>query len=143
MSTTAPIHFSARWRTRQWLALRHSWLALAAAPWIIAGCNVGGPRLVDQTDPAVRIPAMRHAVRSGDLSATARLVDDLESDDPAIRLYAIQALHRLTGHRFGYEYYLDEEQRKGPVAKWRAWLRGEQDEHRADSTDQSGGQTGG
>lgn len=52
------------------------------------------------------------------------MVKDLDSDDPAVRFYAIGGLKRLTGQTFGYHYYEDEQQRRPALEKWKAWLQG-------------------
>ena len=69
---------------------------------------------------------MREAARNQDRSKLAALVEQLNSDDPAVRLFAIGALSKLTGERFGYEYYVDEERRKPSLAKWQEWLKEQQ-----------------
>lgn len=80
------------------------------------------PIVVTDSDPTVKIPAYKRAVRKKDAAAVRQLVADLESDDPAVRLYAINALERLTGERFDYRYYDGEEQRRAAVGRWRQWL---------------------
>ena len=70
----------------------------------------------------MKIPAYKRAVRKKDPAAVRQLVSDLESDDPAVRLYAIHALQGLTGERFGYRYYDGDERREEAVGKWRQWL---------------------
>ena len=59
---------------------------------------------------------------SKDRAAARQFVADLESDDPAVRFYAISALEHMTGQRFGYRYYDDEEQRRPAVDRWKQWL---------------------
>ena len=94
--------------------------ALACGP---AGCTAPRrPLVVTDPDPSVKIPAYKKAVRQNDRDAVRQLVADLESDDPAVRLYAASALRRLTSENFGYRYYDGEEQRRAAVARWRQWL---------------------
>ena len=85
----------------------------AAAPLAalcgLAGCGPGPQKAITNPDPSGKIPAMKEAVRVHDLRAAPQLVKDLESDDGAVRFYAIEALQRLTGETFGYVYYQDEE----------------------------------
>ena len=108
---------------------------MRAGTWIVAsaallcgalasgGCvRPGRPIVVSDSDPTVKIPAYKRAVRKKDRSAVRQLVKDLQSDDPAVRLYAINALDRLTGQRFGYRYYDDEEQRRQAVERWQQWI---------------------
>ena len=82
------------------------------------------PRVVNNPDLTGKIPAIKQAVEAKDLAAAQQLVTDLDSDDPAVRFYAIQGLQRLTGETFGYRYFDDEEERKPALGKWQAWLRG-------------------
>ena len=94
-----------------------------AAAW---GCHEPtGPRTVNNEDLAVKIPAIKEAAAKKDLSAAPQLVQDLESDDAAVRLFAIMGLREMNGgEELGYVYYADHEQRKPAVAKWRRWLTG-------------------
>ena len=101
-------------------------VARAAAPFAalygLAGCGPGPQKAITNPDPSGKIPAMKEAVRVHDLRVAPQLVKDLESDDGAVRFYAIEALHRLTGETFGYVYYQDEEQREPALKKWKDWL---------------------
>ena len=65
---------------------------------------------------------MKKAVREHDLTVVRQLVKDLDSDDPAVRLFAIHALSELTGQRYDYDYFADEVQRKPALAHWQQWL---------------------
>lgn len=82
------------------------------------------PLVVSDPDPSIKILAIKLAVERGDRSVIPQLVADLESDDPAVRLFSIGALEKFTGERFGFEYYLDDDQRKPAVRKWQEWLKG-------------------
>jgi hypothetical protein len=91
----------------------------------IAGCTEPtGPRTVANPDIAVKVPAIKEAVETKDADAAPQLVKDLESDDPAVRFYAIGGLRRLTGQDFGYQYFADRECRQPAVEKWQQWLNG-------------------
>ena len=93
-------------------------LALMAA----AGCvHPRGPVVVTDPDPSVKIPATAKAVRTHDLSAVPQLIKDLQSDDPAVRLYAAHALEQLTGQNMGYRYYAPDDDRVAAVARWQQW----------------------
>src|SRR3954451_15977590 len=74
-----------------------------------SGCFFGGREKADikSPDPALKIPAIKTAVQRKDMSVISALVKDLESDDPAVRFYAIHGLQELTGETFGYAYYTD------------------------------------
>lgn len=94
---------------------------VVALAMILAGC-AKVPRTVRSNDPEVKIPAIRESVAARDESAASELVKSLESDDPAVRFYAIEGLHRLTGEDFGYVYYADDDSRAAAVKRWQAWL---------------------
>jgi hypothetical protein len=99
-------------------------LALAAiTPALIAGCDAPPikPVLTD-SDPSIKIPAIELAVQKNDRSAISVLIKSLESDDPAIRFYANDALKKLTGQDFGFLYYEDDEARRPAVKRWQGWL---------------------
>src|SRR5437016_5105833 len=87
-----------------------------------AGCGSRPKPDVTDPDPAAKIPGITKATRTHDTKAITQLVTDLSSDDPAIRLYSINALQRLTGQTFGYIYYATEDQRKPAVQRWQRWL---------------------
>lgn len=89
---------------------------------LIGGCAARPPRAVSDPDPAVKIPRIKQAVAENDLTHTRQLIKDLESDDPAVRFYAIQALERLTGQTHGYIYYTDESTREPAIVTWKQWL---------------------
>ena len=88
------------------------------------GCSAPrGPFLVTEPDPANKIPAIVKAVDDKDLSVAKQLVVDLDSDDPAVRFYAIEGLERLTGQTFGYKFYDDDPAVRRPsIEKWQAWV---------------------
>ena len=93
---------------------------------LLGACTAPRPDyVVTDPDPGVKIPAIKQSVaRHADDAATVRqLVKDLDSDDPAVRFYAIEALCRLTGERKGYNYFeSDPEVRRPAVDRWRAWV---------------------
>ena len=100
---------------------------------ILACCSLACRGKLPPPNPAAEDPTWErprerrrdqdHTRRIPDRSALPQLVDSLNDDDPAVRLFAIAALEKFTGDRFGYEYYLDEDQRKPAIARWREWLK--------------------
>lgn len=103
----------------------------------IAGCGGDASNRVQLSSryPPDRARAAVRAAQSGDLRAAHELVDLLEDDDRAVRMYAIASLERLTGKTYGYRYYADETDRTAALARWRAALRaGRFDDEPADST---------
>jgi hypothetical protein len=106
----------------------------AVAACLAGGCTAPrGPLVVTDPDPSVKIPAIKNAVRKKDRGAVKQLVADLESDDPAVRFYAINGLQRITGQRLGYDYYADDDARRPAVRRWQDWANGRVQEARADS----------
>ena len=95
------------------------------------GCaHPRAPLVVTDSDPTVKIPAIKKAVQEHDLPAARQMVKDLESDDPAVRFYAVEGLRKLTGEDFGYVWYdEDETDRYEAVKKWQAWLKDEEAKH--------------
>jgi hypothetical protein len=88
----------------------------------LCGCFGRDKPSLTSRDPALKIPAIKIAVDQKDRAACADLVEDLDSDDPAVRFYAVEGLRKLTGETFGYRYYDDESARRPAVDKWKAWL---------------------
>jgi hypothetical protein len=102
-------------------------LALASALMAGWGTGCAAPRIkpvLTDPDPSVKIPAMELAVKQDDRSAIPILIKNLENDDPAVRFYANDALRKLTGRDFGFQYYADEEVREPAIARWQTWLAG-------------------
>jgi len=87
------------------------------------GCSgFTGPRDVSNEDPSVKIPEIRKAVDKSDNTVVSQLVNDLDSDDPAVRFYAIQGLFRLTGERFDYQWKETDRSARGvSLKRWRAF----------------------
>lgn len=92
----------------------------------LLGCSgYTGPRSVVNEDPAVKIPEIREAVARGDKSVMPHLVNDLDNDDPAVRLYAIGALQRLSGQNIAYDWTEEDRAARRPaIDKWRAYVEG-------------------
>jgi hypothetical protein len=90
---------------------------------LAAACSgTTGPRTVANPDPAVKLPLVEQAVKNNDHSVVPQLVHDLRDDDPSVRMFAIDALHKLTGQTFGYTYYEDDETRVPAEQRWDQWL---------------------
>ncbi len=89
------------------------------------GCSEPtGPRSVASEQLTVKIPAIKEAARARDMTAAPQLVEDLDSDDAAVRLYALEGVRKIAGgQEFGYAYYADVERRRQAVKKWREWLQ--------------------
>ena len=46
----------------------------------------------------------------------------LDSDDAAVRFYAITSLYKLTNQTLEYRYYDDVDERRPAVERWKQWL---------------------
>lgn len=100
--------------------------ALCWCCWCAGGCSLFGggrePISLKSRDPASKIPAIKKAVNARDSHTAQDLIKSLESDDPAVRFYAIRGLQDLTGETFGYVWYAEEQNRRDALDKWRHWL---------------------
>jgi hypothetical protein len=91
---------------------------------LVLGCSAApGPRSVKNPDPLIKIPAIKEAVQEHDLGAARQLVKDLDSDDAAVRFFAIAGLRRMNdGDDLGYHFYEKDDARKAAVKRWQDWL---------------------
>ncbi|MEX2215910.1 MAG: HEAT repeat domain-containing protein [Phycisphaeraceae bacterium] len=87
---------------------------------LLAGCDTPRHRQgnFDSPDPASKLYAIRRAGEAKDRNQIPPLVEQLKSDDPAVRVFAIQALDRITGERLGYNPYADLLERNEKVLVW-------------------------
>lgn len=107
-------------------------MPLAAALAISGSLCVGLPGCADagraegfqEADPAARMRAIRGAAGANDRESLRDLIRSLESDDPAERLLASQALSRRTGLSFGFDYAADRSSRQAAVQRWVDWYQG-------------------
>lgn len=72
-------------------------------------------------DPGERATAIASAAETSDRAAIPRLITLLDSDDPGTRLLAIEALERLTGQTFGYDYAAPAALRRESIDQWVQW----------------------
>ena len=97
---------------------------------VLAGCSPKqAPARADfwATDTAGRVPALVDAAGQNDDATLAELVHALSDEDPAVRLFAIQALNQRTGQTLGYRYYDSAERRRDATRQWHAWLSRQDD----------------
>lgn len=94
-------------------------LAFATMMFVLMACappvSEGG---FNAPDPASKIYAIEDAVRQNDRSELPYIVEQLDSDDPAVRLVAITALQRMTGKTYGYHHYAPRREREESVRRW-------------------------
>lgn len=103
------------------IAVRSATLVMAT---LLAGCAQPGWRQQLQSeDPLRRIDGAVTAGRAKALAAAPLLVDRLEDDDEAVRMYAILALQRIEGTNLGYKYWADPVDRAHMAQRWREYLK--------------------
>jgi len=91
----------------------------------LAGCGPSRtpyPASLNSNRPEERILAAKHAAEIHDRDVIGILVDRLEDDDEAVRMFAILALEKLTGTRHGYDYAADQTERQRAVQRWRRYV---------------------
>jgi hypothetical protein len=105
------------------LLMLHILLTVPAACFLV-GCDARGDLAKDfqNEDPEIRIAAIRRAGREKIESATPYLVDRLTDSEAEVRMFAIAALHEITGLTHDYRHYDNVAARSLSVKKWRRWL---------------------
>lgn len=100
-------------------------LLLLALAMSVPACAGPSPReaTLDSDNPAGKLYAIRKAAQSRDRSKIPSLVEQLNHDDPAVRMMAINALERMTGTRLGYNPYADLPERGEAVERWAEAVR--------------------
>jgi hypothetical protein len=94
---------------------------------LLCGCAQAGWRQQLQSeDPLRRIDGAIAAARANDRAASPLLVDRLEDDDVAVRMYAIMALEKIEGTRLGYKFWADDVDRTRMAHRWRNYLKDKQ-----------------
>ncbi len=91
---------------------------LLAILFVLSACGKALPIGFDQEAPDGRIHAIVDAARRYDTSRIPDLVEQLDSDDPAVRLFAIRALEHLTGTTLGYDHAAPRARREIAIARW-------------------------
>ncbi len=105
--------------------------AVAMVAMLIVGCSpprTPYPASLQSERPEERIQALKMAAERDDREVVGIIVDRLEDEDEAVRLFAILALEKMTGTRLGYEYHAPEAERYRQVMAWRRYLRENQGE---------------
>jgi outer membrane murein-binding lipoprotein Lpp len=97
--------------------------AAVVAALVAAGCQADrGPISINSDDPDLKIQAIEQDADTHSLKDAAQMVQGLSDEDSAIRFYCIQALRRLTGADFGYDFAADPDRRAPAVSRWNQWL---------------------
>ncbi len=122
LDRTVVIHLGVRGRSLVWAQVASCLLLGLAAS--ISGCGPRPYRANIQSESVnERILGVRAAAEAKDADSVPLLVDRLEDEDDAVRFFAILALEKITGERFGYNYASPAQQRAVSVEQWRAYVR--------------------
>lgn len=98
----------------------HAW---AIACLALVGCNIPPYRAnFNSDDPTERIMAVQAAAKADDRAAVPLIVDRLEDEDSGVQFFAMLALERLTGERFGLESGQSSADRLAAIQRWRAYI---------------------
>lgn len=87
----------------------------------LAACMPQAPKGLDSPIPQERMEAAVAAAERKDISAVPSLVVMLKSDDPAVRLVAINSLEVITGERLGYDATASDAERSEGIDRWKEW----------------------
>lgn len=88
----------------------------------LAGCGGASPgRGFQSPTPAGQTRALTDPSLLDDRSTIPDRIRLLDSDDPLVRLLAIETLTRMTGQTFGYDYASSRIERDQAVARWVEW----------------------
>lgn len=105
------------------ITLARTTLACVAAVAAVSGCQQRGWPGLRSSNPLERSETIVKIAESRDTEAIPALIDRLEDDDRAVRMYAAIALRELVGEDFGYRFYDQPADRAAAVARWRDALR--------------------
>jgi len=96
-------------------------ILLTGCQLVMVGCTPA-PRAdagsFESENPAAERNPIPHPGDQHRMQDIPQLIASLDSDDPAVRLFAIQALERITGERFGYVPYDPPHKRRAAVDRW-------------------------
>ena len=70
----------------------------------------------------IRIRAIKWAADNEIRPAISPLVDSLQNEDQAVRFYAIEALRRLVGTNYGYDYKAQPNRRAAAIQRWKEFV---------------------
>ena len=104
-----------------------TWLCCSAMTVsVFFGCDSFGRRYsvsdLENPDPTVKIMPVKWAGDNKVTSAVPQLVDFLLDEDESVRFYSIQALRRITGTDYGYDYKTAGYLRAAAVKRWQKSL---------------------
>lgn len=117
-----PGEFALLWLSLEYmlsLMIGRRLLGVSSLLLLLCSCGVsmteGG---FDAVSEAARTHAIEQAAHTGDLDAVPKIVEQLDADDPAIRMLAIDVLYRLTGETYGFHHYDPPHKRHAAIQRW-------------------------
>ncbi len=119
---------------------------LCSAVSIALGGCAGGETSFDSPESAARLRAIHQAAADDDRNSIPKLIEMLESDDPAVRVLSIRTLESMTGQTLGYDATAPSFERTPAVDRWQQWYAasaGGAHKQRPDGTSRVPGPTGG
>lgn len=99
------------------------WCVVGGLALALMGCSLP-PQQPDfsSVDPIERSLALEAAARGNQSVNLRNVIQELESSDPAVRLFAIATLRNLTGQDLGYNPGDAESARTEAINRWWKWL---------------------
>ncbi|MEL6394920.1 MAG: hypothetical protein AAFQ71_02870 [Planctomycetota bacterium] len=94
---------------------------------LTAGCLPQTREGFGSPDPNLRLDAIVETAQASPASPETggseirELIVQLESADPAARMFAIRSLERRTGQTLGYDHAAPEWERREAVREWVSW----------------------
>jgi hypothetical protein len=101
---------------------------LASMTVLLAGaCTAPTTRAdFDSPHPTASLHAIERAGAERDRTATASLVEQLDSDDPMVRMLALEALLRIEGETHGYWHGDPPHVRRAAIEQWVDYVSGQE-----------------
>jgi hypothetical protein len=93
---------------------------LASMSVLLAGACSAPPTEADfdSPHPTARLYAIEQAGAEADRTATPRLVEQLDADDPLVQMLALEALLRTEGYTHGYWHGDPPHVRRAAIQRW-------------------------
>ncbi len=79
--------------------------------------------LLRDSDERVQSMAAKVLADFGQRESLPKLIELLSSDELEIRMGSIRVLRAITGQRFGFVAYDDQQRREKPTRSWQVWLK--------------------
>ena len=107
------------------MAVLNDFCKVSVATWFLTVIPCCAPNVQPGLNSPHAYERIRAIVKAGtdqNTEAVPLLIDLLDDDDDAVRVYAILALERITSTRMGYNYADPPWERARAIQRWRRWL---------------------